>query len=174
MSKKSWLGGKDDSDSSQQQGDASKDNPSTAGSQDPNLARTADSGLPAHPTNILRDDRSPETDQGEVNPHNEAAAQRPGFVPLDQDADRQERLRNPKTDKDRAEALKEWGRKARQTGNIMSADWEEFQRLTGERTPPPSPEDIAKAEREAKERAYGPASADHATSNQRSTSTDRT
>lgn len=173
MTKKSWLGGSKD-EGEQQTGDASKDNPSSTGSQDPNLARTADTGAEPRPTNILRDDRSPETDQGEVNPHNEAAAQRPGFIPLDQDPEYQERLRNPKTDADRGLALKEWGRQMRSRGNVMSADWEEFQRLTGERTPPPSPEDIAKAEQKAKQRAYGDAADTHATSNQRSSTADRT
>jgi hypothetical protein len=163
MSKKSWLGGSKDDE---QSADANKDNPSSAGSQDPNLARTADSGVEARPTNILQDVRNPETDQGEVNPHNEAAAQRPGFVPLDPEVDR-ERLRNPKSDKDRADAIRHWMRDVRTRGTPMSADWEELEVLLGQRQRPPSPEDIAKAEREAKERGYGPAAETNATSNQR-------
>lgn len=140
MSKKGWLGGSSDDSAD------SKDNPSSAGTQDPGLQGASSDPASARPTNILRDDRSPETDDGEVNPHNEAMAQRPVAEPLDRQGEGNERLRRPKNDKDRADALKEWGRKARARGNVMSADWEEFQELTGERTPPPSPEDIRAAE----------------------------
>jgi hypothetical protein len=104
--------------------------------------------------NILPDDRSPETDDGSVNPHNEAMAQKPVADPLDRVGDNNERLRNPKTDADRKDALKEWGRKARQRGgSIMSADWQEFQELTGERERAPSQEDIQAAEKKQREAA---------------------
>lgn len=164
MGKKSFFGGKDDDSTN----DADKDNPSTAGSQDPNLARTNESGVDVRPTNILRDDRNPETDQGEVNPHNEAAAQRPGFAPLDPDAER-ERLRRPKNDKDRKDALLDWGRRMRARGNVMSADWEEFQELTGEREPRLTPEEVQKQQ----ERAQGTArSSNDAQTDKRTASSD--
>ena len=166
MSKKSWLGGTSESDKEaaertdaeraqqQQDGQQQQDNPSSAGSQDPNTP-SAPGSAPAVPVNILRDDRNPETDTGNVNPHNNAAAQVPSMIPLDRDpetaeerAREEERIRNPKTDKDRADALKRWGRDVRLRGNTTSADWEQFQVLTGERTAPPSAEDIARAERE--------------------------
>lgn len=150
MSKKSWLGGSNDDTESK---DGDKSNPSSAGTQDPGLQGASSDAAAVRPTNILRDDRSPETDDGEVNPHNEAMAQRPVAEPLDRQGEGNERLRKPKTDKDRADALKEWGRKARARGNVMSADWEEFQELTGERTPPPSQEDIRAAEQRQQQRA---------------------
>lgn len=155
MSKKSFFGGSsDENDKAADKGDdASKSNPSAAGSQDPNLATSPSDPNAARPTNILRDDRSPETDDGSVNPHNEAMAQKPVADPLDRVGDNQDRLRRPKTDKDRADALKEWGRKARSRGNVMSADWEEFQELTGERQPAPTPESIREAEQKQQSRA---------------------
>lgn len=148
MTKKGWLSGGSNDDAE------SKDNPSSAGSQDANLASSPSDPRAARPTN-MRDDRSPETDDGSVNPHNEAMAQKPVADPLDRVGEQdQERLRRPKTDKDRSDALREWGRKARARGNVMSADWEEFQVLTGERQAPITPEDIQAAEkRDAEKRS---------------------
>lgn len=157
MSKKSWLGSSSDEPETPKEADqdAERKNPSTAGTQDPGMQSANQAGVEAEarPVNILRDDRSPETDDGSVNPHNEAAAQKPAAIPLDRATDEEaeknrERIRNPKTGDDRMAALKDWGRQARSRGNIMSADWERFQELTGERTPQQSPEDLAKQQRE--------------------------
>lgn len=158
MSKvKEWLGGSSDDAAADK--DAKSKNPSAAGTQDPALQAASEPGqadVGAAPINILRDDRNVETADESVNPHNEAAAQKPSALPLDdrnpeeaqKRAERAERLRNPKTHEDRADALKEWGRDLRLRGGaIMSADWERFQELTGERTAPPSAADIAEAER---------------------------
>lgn len=178
MTKKSWFGSdqeKADAEAADKARasaattpDGDKDNPSTAGSQDPNTP-SEPGAAPAVPVNILRDDRNPETDVGTTNPHNTAAAQVPAMVPLDQNpetaeerAREDERLRNPKTDKDRSDALKKWGREVRLRGNVTSADWEQFQVLTGERVAPPSADDIARAERERDQRAQQ--SAQHTTS----------
>ena len=150
MSKKGWLSGSSDDEKD------TKDNPSSAGSQDPNLQSAGSPGADdgkVKPVNILPDDRSPETDDGSVNPHNEAMAQKPVADPLDRVGDNNERLRNPKTDGDRKDALKDWGRRMRLRGNVMSADWQEFQELTGERERTPSQEDIQAAERKQKEAA---------------------
>lgn len=168
MSKKSWLGGSSDDTDTQKDDAASRDtaaekkNPSTAGTQDPGLQSANSAGVDTDPKpiNILRDDRNAESDDGSVNPHNEAAAQKPSALPLDdrnpevakERAERAERIRNPKTDADRAEALKEWGREARlRGGGLMSADWERFQELTGERTASPSAEDIARQQDKERE-----------------------
>ncbi len=153
MSKKSFFGGS--SDEPEADKEAEKKNPSTAGTQDPGLQSANQAGVEteARPVNILRDDRNPETDDGSVNPHNNAAAQAPAQIPLDRATDdevekKRERIRNPKTEADRVEALKDWGRQARSRGGLMSADWERFQELTGERTAAPTPEDLAKQQRE--------------------------
>lgn len=156
MSKKIWGGSSDEQADADKE--AEKKNPSAAGTQDPGLqsANQAGAEVEARPVNILRDDRNVETADDSVNPHNEAAAQKPAAIPLDRDpeqekkrAERAERLRDPKTAEDRAEALKEWGREARlRGGSLMSADWERFQELTGERAAAPSAADLAERERQ--------------------------
>ncbi len=159
MSKKSFFGGSSDEPEADKEA-AEKKNPSTAGTQDPGMQSANQAGVDteAKPVNILRDDRNPETDDGSVNPHNNAAAQAPAQIPLDRATDdevekKRERIRNPKSEADRLEALKDWGRQARSRGGLMSADWERFQELTGERTAQPTPEDLAKQQREREQQA---------------------
>jgi len=164
MSKKSWLGGSNDDAADADK--AADKNPSSAGTQDPGLQSAnqgADASASARPINILADDRNPETDDGSVNPSNSAAAQIPAVIPLDRATDdeaaaQEERLKRPQNDKDRADSLKQWGRDVRRRGgNVSSAEWERFQELTGERTPAPTAESIAKAERERNQGESDPA-----------------
>jgi hypothetical protein len=186
MSKRSFFGSSsdedknlDDSSSAQADADAKaeKNNPSTAGTQDPGLQSANQAGVDttARPVNILPDDRNRETLDDSVNPHNTAAAQMPAVVPLDratsEEAEAQRnRLNNPKTDTDRKDSLQQWGRDLRlRGGNVTSADWERFQELTGERVAAATPESIARLERErdqgtsdAAQRAPGSAGTDRA------------
>jgi hypothetical protein len=123
MTKKGWLSGSSSDD--EKKSDATTDATARTTSQQ---AQADDVQVPHR--NIIDDARNPETDDGSVNPHNEAMAQKPVAIPLDQTGDNTRSTGSAEGDlKDKFRA---WGRRLR-LGGPNSADWEEFERLTGDR-----------------------------------------
>lgn len=80
---------------------------------------------------IIADARNPETDDGSVNPHNEAMAQKPVAIPLDRQADTGK-------DGDQMDKFRQWMRRNR-LGGPSGAAWEEFEVMLGDRRAHPQP-----------------------------------
>lgn len=80
--------------------------------------------------NIIDNVRNPETDDGSVNPHNEAMAQKPVATPLDRTQTEDDNSPHAK--------FRAWQKRVR-LGGPTPADWEEFETLTGARQPREQP-----------------------------------
>lgn len=79
---------------------------------------------------IIENVRNPETDDGSVNPHNEAMAQKPVATPLDRTQSEDDNSPHAK--------FRAWQKRVR-LGGPTPADWEEFETLTGARQPREQP-----------------------------------
>ena len=126
MKKGFFGGGKDDSDN---QADTRTDAEKAAAREAVTDRDGTESGQVQH-RSIIADARNVETDDGSVNPHNEAMAQKPVAVPLDRDARAQEAAQG-----DWKSKLREWKRR-HQLGGPTSGGWEELDVILGDRQDP--------------------------------------
>jgi hypothetical protein len=168
MTKKSWLGGSSDDDKAQapqQTDDATQRQAQSTTTQQQPRGGDGGGGDVAFRSTI-DDARSIETDDGSVNPHNEAMAQKPVAIPLNQTEDQQHATGSTG---DLKAKFRAWGRRLR-LGGPSGADWEEFERLTGDRPELPKPPEPAPSVPEGAQSAV-PEGAVSATTGQRAATT---